>query len=194
MNSFLQKFKNNKILDQSSLEDAVQVFNEEMEKTLDIIAPLEEKKKSKRQNKPWYTSQLLKQRKIVRNRERAYITYRENHHWKAFTREWNRYNRMLDYNKRHQLVTIINKANKDSKHIFKALNGILGNKNENPLLTGTTDRQLAEDFFLNKIDRIREEFTNMPVYQPKQLNTPKTSEIHTGNTKSTNKNNKSNAN
>ena len=43
LNSFSQKFNNNKILDQSSLEDAVQVFNEEMEKTLGIIAPLEKK-------------------------------------------------------------------------------------------------------------------------------------------------------
>ena len=41
---------------------------------------------------------------------------------------------------------------------------------------GTTNSQLAEDFadfFLNKIDRIREEFTNIPAYQPKQLDTPK---------------------
>ena len=32
---------------------------------------------------------------------------------------------------------------------------------------GTNDSQLAEDFadfFLNKIDRIREEFTNIPAY------------------------------
>ena len=74
------------------------------------------------------------------------------------------------------LVTVINEANKDSKQLFKALNGILGNKVENPLPTGTTDSQLAEDsadFLLNKIDRIREEFTNIPAYQPKQLDTPK---------------------
>ena len=83
---------------------------------------------------------------------------------------------MLDYNKRHHLVTIINKTNKDSKQLFKALNGILGNKNENPLPTGATDNQLVEhfaDFFLNIIDRIREEGTNIPPYQPKQLNTTK---------------------
>ena len=86
----MQEFNNNRILDQPSLQDAVQVFNEEMERTLDIIAPLEEKKKKKkpkRTNKPWYTSELLKQRNIVRNRERVYIKYREKHHWKVFTRE-----------------------------------------------------------------------------------------------------------
>ena len=69
LNNFSQVFNNNKILDQSSLKEAVQAFNEEMEKTLDKIALKEERKEHKRQNKQWYTSQLLKQRKIVRNQE-----------------------------------------------------------------------------------------------------------------------------
>ena len=46
--SFTQEFNNNRILEQSSLKDAVQIFNEEVERTLDIIAPLEEKKRFKR--------------------------------------------------------------------------------------------------------------------------------------------------
>ena len=79
---------------------------------------------------------------------------------------------MLDYNKRHHLVTKIDEANKDSKQLFRALNSILGNKIENPWPTGTTDIQLA-DFFLNKIDKIRDRFTNIPAYKPRQLDTPK---------------------
>ena len=46
---------------------------------------------------------------------------------------------MLEYNKRHHLVTIIKETNKDSKQLFKALDRILGNKNENQLPTGTTN-------------------------------------------------------
>ena len=44
LNNFSQVFNNSKILDHSSLEDAVQAFNEEMEKTLDKIAPIEERR------------------------------------------------------------------------------------------------------------------------------------------------------
>ena len=82
---------------------------------------------------------------------------------------------MLDYNKRHHLVTIINESNNDSKQLFKALNVILG-KNENPLPMGNINSQLAEDFadfILNKIDRIGEGFSNILAYQPKQLDTQK---------------------
>ena len=52
---------------------------------------------------------------------------------------------------------------------------MFGNKNENPLPTGTTNDQLADDFadfFLNKIDKIREGFRNILAYQPRQLDTP----------------------
>ena len=81
---------------------------------------------------------------------------------------------MLDYNKRHHLVTKRDEAYKDSKQLFRTLNSLLGNKNENPLLTGTTNDQLAEDFadfFLNKIDEMRKGFKNTPAYQPRQLDT-----------------------
>ena len=37
---------------------------------------------------------------------------------------------MLEYNKRHHLVTTIKETNKDPKQLFRALNSILGNKNE----------------------------------------------------------------
>ena len=68
LNNFSQVFNNKKILDQPSLDKAVHVFNKDMESTLNKIAPKEEKKEhKKRQNKQWYTSQLLEQRKIVRN-------------------------------------------------------------------------------------------------------------------------------
>ena len=43
----MQEFNNNRILEQSSLKDAVQIFYKEMERTLNLIAPLEDKKKPK---------------------------------------------------------------------------------------------------------------------------------------------------
>ena len=56
------------------------------------------------------------------------------------------------------------------------LNNILGNKNENQLPKGATYSKLAEDFtdfFLEKIDKIGEGFTNVPEYQPNERDTPK---------------------
>ena len=83
---------------------------------------------------------------------------------------------MLEYNKRHHPVTTTKETNKDPKQLFRALNSIFGNKNENQLPKGTTNSQLAEDFadfFLEKIDKIREGFTNLPAYEPNETDTPK---------------------
>ena len=83
---------------------------------------------------------------------------------------------MLEHNKRHHLVTTINEAGQDPEKLFKLLNNIIGNKNENQLPKGTIDSKLAEDFadlFLEKIDKIREGFTNLPAYQPNERDTSK---------------------
>ena len=101
----------------------------------------------------WPTTQT---RKIVRNQDRSFIAYRENQHWRVLTKERNRYNKMLEYNKRHHLVTTIKETNEDPKQLFRALHSILGNKNENQLPKGTTNSQLAEeftDYFLEKKTR-----------------------------------------
>ena len=58
-----------------------------MTRALDEVAPLEGRGKPKRKSRPWYNSQLLEQRKVIRYRKRAFNKYREDHHWQAFTRE-----------------------------------------------------------------------------------------------------------
>ena len=70
---------------------------------------------------PWYNSQLLEQRKVTRNRERAFNKYREDHNWRAFTREQNRYKRMLEFNKRHYIITRVNESANNSRQLFSIL-------------------------------------------------------------------------
>ena len=90
-----------------------------MTRALDELAPLEDRGKPKRKSRPWYNSQLLKQRKVTRSRERAFNKYREDHHWRVFTREWNRYNRMLEFNKRQYIINKVNESNNNSRQLFK---------------------------------------------------------------------------
>ena len=87
------------------LDVAYNEFTQELTRTLDKIAPIEEKKKLNGKNRPWYSNELLEQRKVTRKREKIYNTYKQEYQWKAFTRERNNYNRMLYFNKRHYLVT-----------------------------------------------------------------------------------------
>ena len=66
---FTKEFHNDRILQQTSLENAYNKFTQELTRTLGKITSMEDKKKPKRRNRPWYSNKLLQQRKITRNRE-----------------------------------------------------------------------------------------------------------------------------
>ena len=79
------------------------------------------------------------------------------------------YTRMLEFQKRHYLVTKVEEATTDSKQLFQLVGTQLGCK-EDPLPEATSNSVLAEDFasfFLDKID-IRSRFDNISPYKPEE--------------------------
>ena len=100
------------------------------------------------------------------------MKYRQQHQWRAFTTEKNRYNTILNFNKRASLVE---SAQGDSKKLFRVVSSLLDYKEDNPMPPSRTPEELAEGFatfFLKKIDRIRDKFEGIQPYQPRQLDTP----------------------
>ena len=115
---FNTSFNNNNILKQDSFEQAVVELEKELTRTLDELAPLKDRRKMKQPSRPLYNVTLKEQRRIVRTREQIYNRDRQPHQWKVFTRERNRYTRMLEFQKRHYLVTKLEEATTDSKQLF----------------------------------------------------------------------------
>ena len=166
----LTSFNNGNILEQDSFEQAVIELEKELTRTLDELAPLQDRRKKKQPSRPWHAS-LKEQRRIVRTREQIYNRDRQPHQWKAFTRERNRYTRMLEFQKRHYLVTKVEEAMTDSKQLFQLVGSLLGHKEDNPLPEATSNSALAEDFasfYHDKIDNIRSRFNNIPPYKPNE--------------------------
>ena len=167
--SFETSFNDSTILEQDNFEQAVKALEKELTRTLDELAPMQDRRKKKISSRPWYNSTLREQKRIVRNRERIYNRDRQLHQWKAFTRERNRYTRMLEFHKRHYLVTKVEEATTDSRQLFQLVGSLLGCKQENPLPEATSDSILAEEFasfFHEKIDNIRSRFINIAPYNP----------------------------
>ena len=174
--TFKQEFSNEAVLQHRQIEDIWSALEKELTRTLDKLIPLTNHKSKCKPACPWYNTRILDQRKIVRNRERVFLQYRQQQQWKAFTRERNRYISMLNYNKRASLAGLVDSAERDSKKLFRIINSLLGRKEDNPMPLGKMDSQLAEEFasfFLNKIDTIREKFLGIDPYQPRQLDSPK---------------------
>ena len=118
-NIFREKFNDKEILRSMTLEDAINHFTKDVLKALDDIAPQKIVKTTNRKPKPWYDEDLKQQRTIMTNREHKWIKYHEDHLWKAYVRERNRYNTMLKF-KKNDCLHRINKANSNNtRKLFK---------------------------------------------------------------------------
>ena len=162
-------FDNSTILEQDDFALAVQELEKELIKTLDELAPLKNKRKKKQPCRPWYNTTLKEQRRIVRTRKCIYNRDRQPPQWKAFTRKRNRYTSMLEFQKRHYLVTKVEEATLNSRQLFQLVRSLLGQKEDNPLPETTSESALAEDFasfFHDKIDNIRCRFKDIQLYKP----------------------------
>ena len=78
---------------------------------------------------------------------------------------------MLEFQKRHYLVTKVEEATTDSRQLFQLVGALLGCKEENPLPEATSDSILAQEFadnFHDKIDNIRSRFNTTTPYKPEE--------------------------
>ena len=165
IHEFCKKFNNDQIMQATTLEEVVSNMNGEMLQTLDLVAPTKVVKAKKRKPKPWYDKELKEQWKILKNRECKWFKYREDSHCQACKHERNRYINMLKLKKTHSLHQSVKQNSTDSKKLFKLINELTGNKDHNPLPAAKLNKVLAEEFaefFLNKIEKIREQFESSP--------------------------------
>ena len=156
---FEPTFNNTIIREKDDFKLAVQKLEKELTRTLDKLTPLEDRKKKRQPSRPWYSATLKEQRKIVRLREHIYKRDRQQHQWKAFTRECNRCTGMLE------------EATLDSRQLFQLVDTLLGCKEDNPLPETTSNSALVEDFvsfFHDKIDNIRIRFKDIPPCKPNE--------------------------
>ena len=174
----------------TDINEAQSQLNASLQDMLDKCVPEKMVKRPRKPQNAWFNDTLWQQCKIVKNREREWKKYGEQHHWKAYTVERNKYNRQLHYFKWQSLSKRILDCKGNAKELFLLVNKLTGSIAQNPLPPNKTDEELAEDFagyFLSKIQKIRETFTNTPPYKTLPHNVPRftsfqpltESEVHT---------------
>ena len=107
MQGFNRHFNNQSVLETTDLDQAIDQFQSELQRTLDQIAPEKLLKMRNGNKKPLFDKELYDQRRIMKNRERLWLKYQNATQWKAYTRERNRFNTMLKFKKHHSLHTLI---------------------------------------------------------------------------------------
>ena len=163
--SFVNNLQVQKVLEATSLHEAVSSYESMVTDSLDINFPLITKQVSLRKKLPWFTSELKTFRQKVRNRERVWIKYQQSHQWTAYKAMRNQYRNKLNYHKKQFLSGAIKEMHGDTKKLYQLINNLTSNVSENPMPDCADDAKQAEDFadfFLNKILTIRSLFNNTP--------------------------------
>ena len=138
----------------TTLEEAYHLFEEELLKALNQVAPLRTIKCTDRQKHPWHNRFIKEKKRVVKYREKIWRQYRQDHQWCAYAKERNIYNRLLTFQKKQMLSKLINNSNKDTKKLFNLVNNLTGSKYSNKMPEGQTDSILAKElatFFHKKL-------------------------------------------
>ena len=72
-------------------------------------------------------------------------------------------------------------ASRDTKKLYKIINNITGTKEDNPMPVGDSDTEIAQSFaeyFVEKIDKIRDKFECVPLYSPQLKISPSLVNLH----------------
>ena len=136
---------------------------------MNIMAPEIAVNVSARPKCDWLTAELFEQRKTVWNRERNWKKYSNLPQWKAFMREQNRYNRMLQYWKGNNICGKVLEKKDDTKELYKYINKLAGKEETSPMPSSSSDKELSDmfaNFFHDKIANIRNELKNEHIYTP----------------------------
>ena len=81
IHEFCENFNNDPIMQVTTLEEAVNIMDEEILRTFDLVTPTKVVEAKMIRPKPWYDLELKQQRKILKNRGFKWFKYREDIHW-----------------------------------------------------------------------------------------------------------------
>ena len=180
--SLAMEFKPSLMGETNHLPTLISELDGELKRTLDTLAPEKMCSITTHVKQPWFDHFVRERHTVVRNRERVWLTYKTQEAWTAYKKEHNIYNRLLKFRKKQVISGMVIDAGRDTKKLYKIINNITGTKEDNPMPPGDSDMEIAQSFaeyFVEKIDKIRDKFEYVPPYSPPVEDIPKFSKFYT---------------
>ena len=114
--------------DNNTLDELVQEYKKVTELTMDKHAPTITRRVTVTKCELWYNDRIREQKKKVRRRERVWRKYVEDHQWKTYTEERNRFNRMIFANKQETFRNKVQECGRVSKKLYQLINNVWNSK------------------------------------------------------------------
>ena len=160
---------NLRVEDFDHVDDIVEHLDKQIDRALNEVAPKCEKTVQIRKKQPWYHTSIIRQKTVMRNREKIWRKYETPETWKAFDVEKRRYNTLLRQSKEESIKCKVVECKNDTKKLYKLILNITGTTKVNPLPEALSDKELADkfaNFFYNKIVDIRNKLDVFNKYEP----------------------------
>ena len=151
-------------------------FNEALNKN----APIKTKIATVRKTVPWFNDSLRNHKRIVCNREQIWMKYKTSETWLAFKIERSKFRQSLKWARKEFVLESVLECNRDNKKLYKLASSLMGMKKENQLPECDSKEELANqfaEFFIAKIQTIRDKLDDLPVYNLKDSSPPKLSNL-----------------
>ena len=84
----------------TNIDEATSLFNTELLKALEAIAPIKSITFTNRPKHPWFNKFIREQMRVVKNHERRWRKFKQQHQRQAYAEEKNVYKRLLIYCKK----------------------------------------------------------------------------------------------
>lgn len=151
-----------------SLDDIVSKYNTTLRHILDKHAPVNVRTLKPRTRQPWYKDSLRTLKHISRRKERAFRkTSKSDLHYEQIRSDFKiaqeQYFKSVENMKSDYYKELVLANKNDQGKLYRVLNDMMGKRKDNPLPKHCSKIDLANSFgqyFKNKIDKIRESFTD----------------------------------
>ena len=155
--------------DINDVDDLVNAFEDITKSAIDKHAPEKTKTVVVRPRNIWYTPEVKQLKREVRRQERRWKSNITEEQWRILKDLKRKYRNLLKKTKSEVLNAEVIESKGNTKRLFQLFNKMTGKNRHNPMPEGRSDQELAEsfaDFFMNKIQNIRDTLNDIPAYEP----------------------------
>ena len=118
---------------------------------------------------PWFSEEISHLKKALRLLERRWCKDKTTENWTEYKNLRNIYNHRLRAAKRFKLSKMINECGNNIGQLYRIIDSVTGRNEDNPMPGNISMEELTEkfaDFFLDKIVRLRNELSEVDLYEP----------------------------
>ena len=167
MDSFMKDLASSQLCTNppDDLDDLVSLYNDTLQKLLDEHAPVQTKKVPIRQQASWYNEEIALAKKDRRKAERKWRSTKLQIHLDIYKNECHRVKRLCRKAKQDYYQSKVSDCGSDQKKLFRITEELMHAAKEAVLPSHSDPQDLADqfaNFFDEKIEKIRQEFTEDP--------------------------------